>query len=56
MTPYLESWNSLETVGSKGKGFYPVTDHAHATGRKIMRYASIGGLALSIASLAMVMM
>ncbi len=55
MTPYIESWDSLETVGPKGKGFYPNTDHAHNAGRIALRYASIIGLALSLISLAMVM-
>lgn len=56
MSKFLMQWDSLETVGYKGKGFYPRTDHAHATGRTIMRYASLCGLALSIFSLAMVVL
>jgi len=56
MSNYIESWNNLETVGPKGKGFNPRHDHAHNAGRTAMRYASLAGLALSIASLAMVMM
>jgi len=51
----ITQWNSLETVGHKGKGMNYRTDHAHNTGRFLLRYASIAGLALSIISLVMVM-
>ncbi len=56
MSGYIKSWDSLDTVGYKGKGMNYRTDHAHNTGRFLLRYASITGLALSIISLAMVMM
>ena len=56
MSGYILEWNSLETVGRKGKGMNYRTDYAHNTGRFLLRYASITGLALSIISLAMVMM
>ncbi len=55
MSEYIFEWDSLETIGPKGKGFYPNTDHAHNVGRTALRYASIIGLALSLISLAMVM-
>ena len=49
----ITEWNSLETY--EGKSLKPYHDHAHKAGRTIMQYASVCGLALSIISLAMVM-
>ncbi len=56
MNPYLESWNTLETIGPKGNAFKQRKDYLAPAGRNLMRYASLGGLCLSILSLAMVMM
>lgn len=55
MSGYILEWNSLETIGSKGKGMNYRTDHAHNTGRLALKYASIIGTTISIISLAMVM-
>ena len=44
MSSYIQSWNTLETIGPKGKGFYPNTDHAKNAGRNIMRYAGFAPL------------
>ena len=56
MSGYILEWDSLETVGHKGKGFYPRTDHAHNTGRFLLRYASIISLSITLSVLAMGMM
>lgn len=48
----LEQWNSLETF--EGNGLRPYHNRAKTAGRFALRYASITGLALSIISLAMV--
>ena len=50
----LTEWNDLETY--EGTSLKPYHDHAHKTGRTIMRYASVAGLTLSIISLAMVVL
>ena len=54
MSNYIESWNTLETFGSKGRAFKQRKDYLAPTGRTIMQYASVCGLFLSIISLAMV--
>ena len=56
MSNYIESWDTLETFGHKGNAFKQRKDYLAPTGRTIMRFASVGGLCLSILSLAMVMM
>jgi len=50
----LMEWNDLETF--EGNGLRPYHNRTHKAGRTIMQYASLGGLCLSILSLAMVMM
>jgi len=56
MSGYIFEWNSLETIGSKGKGMNYQHDHAKTAGRIALKYASITGLVLSVLSFAMVMM
>jgi len=56
MSNYIESWNNLETFGHKGNAFKQRKDYLAPISRTIMQYASLGGLCLSIISLAMVMM
>jgi len=46
----LTEWNDLETY--EGTSLKPYHDHAKTVGRIALKYASITGLALSIASLA----
>jgi len=55
MSEYILQWNTLETIGHKGKGMNYRTDHVHNTSRFLLRYASITGLVLSALSFAMVM-
>jgi len=44
-----------DDFGKRGRAFTPYHDRAHNAGQTIMQYASLGGLCLSIISLAMVM-
>ena len=51
MSKFVTSWNSLETIGSKGRAFKQTKDYTTPTTRFVLKYASIAGLILGILSM-----
>ena len=53
MSSYIESWNTLETIGPKGKAFKQPKDYLTPFTTTALKYASITSLAISIITIAM---
>ena len=51
MPKYLNEWNSLDTVGTKGKGMTPKRDYAHSIAINLHYYASIISLVITLTTL-----